>query len=64
MSTKEKIQAMRAGKQIITNDKEIDDMLKIDEKLYSTLLSKINPNRIGLLDKYVAWIGKSRIIQS
>ena len=56
MSTEDKVKAMRAGEKVITNDEEMDAMLVIDDELHYIMRSAINPDRVGLLDKYVSWI--------
>lgn len=56
MSTKDKVTAIRRGERVITNDEEMDAMLVIDEELHYDMVSIINPDRVGLLDKYIAWV--------
>ena len=52
--TIEKMNKAESGKRIITNSKEINAMLLLDEKFYN-LKSIPNPNRCGLLDQYIAY---------
>jgi len=51
-----KMQAMRDGEHIITNDLEMDEMTKLDSELMCYVRSIPNPKRLGTLDVYEAWI--------
>ena len=54
-----KLELLRAGKGIITNDRELDAMIALDGPLFDNVRSAPNPKRIGVWDQYVAWIGES-----
>ena len=57
MSTaREKLNRMKNGEKIITNDKEMDQMLELGDDAINWVRSLPNPGRVGIMDKYTAWI--------
>jgi hypothetical protein len=57
---KNKIKALRQGERIITNDDELDEIGPALGDDGNHLRSIPNPRRVGILDKYEAWIGKTK----
>lgn len=51
-----KLEALRAGKHVITNDAEMDAMIEMDGDTMQLVRSIPNPHRVGLRDQYEAWI--------
>ena len=51
-----KLEAMKNGETIITNDFEMDQMGLLDDDTMNKVRSLPNPNRCGIMDKYIAWI--------
>lgn len=47
-----------AGERVITNDAELD-IIQADDQ-FPHVLSLPNPNRVGTLDVYVAWISPQK----
>lgn len=51
-----KLERMRSGLKVITNETELDAMLASGDPSAYAVRSIPNPDRVGLLDQYVAWI--------
>lgn len=58
MTIQAKLEALKGGKHVITNDAEMDAMLAWDSDTMKLVRSKPNPNRLGLRDQYIAWISE------
>lgn len=56
--TRRKLAAMKRGQVVVTNDAELDQMLKLGDDAIYKVRSVPNPRRVGNLDVYVAWIGE------
>lgn len=56
MTIQMKLEALKAGQKIITNDEELDAMMALDSELFDDVRSIHNPNQLGVKDQYVAWI--------
>ena len=52
-----KLEAMKRGEAVITNDEEMDQMLALGDDAIKKVRSLPNPQRVGLKDQYIAWIG-------
>lgn len=52
----DKLNRMKAGEKIITNWRELDEMLNASDDAIYSVRSLPNPDRCGLLDEYIAWI--------
>ena len=52
-----KIEQLKAGERVITNDVEMDAMIDLDGDTMQQVRSIPNPKRCGVWDQYVAWIG-------
>jgi hypothetical protein len=53
-----KIAAMKRGETVVTNDEELDMMGTLDE--LRGMRSLPNPDRVGIKDQYIAWIGPKK----
>ena len=62
MTPREKLNNAKRGKVIITNDQELDSMLKLDDDAIYSLRTLPNPKQVGAKDQYVAWIGEAKTI--
>ena len=51
-----KLNELKSGKQVITNELELDIMLSLGDDAIYQVRSAPNPKRVGLLDQYIAWI--------
>ena len=51
---KEKCESMLLGEKVIMSDKDMDEI--IPYRLSNYVASIHNPNRVGILDAYIAWI--------
>lgn len=56
VTAKDKLEAMKNGERVITNDAELDSMLELGDDSIDDVRSVPNPKRVGVLDQYVAWI--------
>jgi hypothetical protein len=52
-----KIQAFKRGERMIVSGAWLDVLSDLDPDLACKVKSIPNPDRVGLLDQYVAWIG-------
>ncbi len=52
----EKLNAMKAGSKVVTNDQEMDLMSELDGVTMNRVKSLPNPAQIGTKDSYIAWI--------
>ena len=59
MTPQAKLAAMYQGHAIITNDSEMETICALDDTSWKLIRSAPNPNRVGLRDQYVAWIGEA-----
>ena len=64
MDPRKKLDRMKCGERIVTNDAELDAMLALDDDSVYEIRSLPNPNRVGVLDVYVAWIGVADELRS
>lgn len=55
-----KLEAMKRGETVVTNDQELDIIMTTGDDALLHMRSLPNPDRVGLLDQYVAWIGSER----
>lgn len=53
----EKLAELKAGKSAITNDAEMNVMLTLGDDAIYSVRSIPNPQRVGILDQYLVWIG-------
>lgn len=53
---RKKLFELRTGKRIICNDAFLDQLQKTDNELNNHIISIPNPARLGIKDKYEAWI--------
>jgi hypothetical protein len=51
-----KLDRIKLGQRVITNDRELDLMAELDGEVMNRVRSIPNPEQCGLLDQYVAWI--------
>ena len=51
-----KLDRMKCGNTVITNDRELDAMRDTGDEAYYVVRTLPNPNRCGVLDQYRAWI--------
>ena len=58
---KGKLEKMKAGAVVVTNVNQLDDMLTLGDKAIYEVRSLPNPNRVGILDQFIAWIGDSMV---
>ena len=58
MTVKDKLKAMKKGESVVTNDRELDAMLALDDDAIYKVRSIPNPKRVGIRDQYIAWIGQ------
>ena len=59
MTPRQKLNAMKKGKTVVTNEKELDEMLELGDDAIYHVRSVPNPKRVGTKDVYVAWIGEA-----
>lgn len=52
-----KLAAMKKGEVVVTNDEEMDQMLALGDDAIMKVRSLPNPDRVGIKDQYIAWIG-------
>lgn len=57
ITARQKLDALKAGKVVITNDAEFDSMRALEDDAICKVRSVLNPHRLGLRDQYIAWIG-------
>ena len=62
MTPKQKLDSMKRGNMVITNDQEIDVMLKLGDEAVYEIRSLPNPKQTGTKDQYVAWIGEVKTV--
>lgn len=55
-----KLDAMKRGEVVVTNDKEMDLMTALAGDVMSKVRSLPNPDRVGVKDQYIAWIGPKK----
>jgi len=55
-----KLEAMKKGEIVVTNDEEMDQMLALDDDEIVKVRSLPNPQRVGIKDRYIAWIGSPK----
>lgn len=60
VSARDKLESMKRGEEVITNDAELDAMLELGDDSIDDVRSVPNPKRVGVLDQYVAWIEHER----
>ncbi len=60
----DKLERMKRGETVITNDAEMDEMSASGDEAAHTIRSLPNPNQIGTQDQYEAWIGEERGINA
>lgn len=53
-----KLDAMKRGERVITNDHQLDDMILLGDEAAYKVRSMRNSKQVGTLDQYVAWIEK------
>ena len=54
-----KLAKLKAGERVITNDKELDEMLSSGDDAAYSIRTIPNPDRVGVLDVWEAWIQRS-----
>ena len=56
MITARKLTRLLAGEMVVTNGEELDEMQPNADDLGAYIRTLPNPNRVGVLDVYIAWI--------
>ncbi len=51
-----KLESLKSGNVIVTNDEELDLMMSLDSELFDYVRSAPNPERVGIKDQYIAWL--------
>lgn len=56
MTSQAKLDAMKRGERVITNEEQMEEMMRLESETMDDVRSIPNPNRVGVKDQYVAWI--------
>ncbi len=62
VTPREKLEKMKAGQVVVTNDQEMDKMMALGDDAIYSVRSLPNPSRVGTKDQYIAWIGDAKTI--
>jgi hypothetical protein len=54
--TRDKLQRFLSGQRIIASCEDMDRLEGLDWQIAKRLVSIPNPERVGILDQYVAWL--------
>jgi len=56
---REKTERIRRGERVVVSDSDLDKMSELDGDFMNHVASLPNPDRLGILDKYVAFKTKT-----
>lgn len=64
MTALQKLESMKLGNALVVSDDDLDEISVLDDDSTNRVRSIPNPNRVGILDAYIAWIGDSRGLEA